>query len=153
MLRSDWDSQIPAFGPGMLPFFTRPSPSRSDGWGLGTTLNDNRCRDVYILVSVLCCTAIIMHPCFTPPVIYLFAILILLQCFQVKRFFCGQNNINNNYQDTKKLLFQLFVCSDLSPYIANGEAIQLWTVLCNFSQILNKSSPISGRVETSNLEL
>ena len=38
MLRSDWDSQIPASGPGMLPFFTRPSPSRSDGWSLGTRL-------------------------------------------------------------------------------------------------------------------
>ena len=39
MLRSDWDSQIPASGPGILPFFTRPSPSRSDGWGLGTRLS------------------------------------------------------------------------------------------------------------------
>ena len=42
MLRSDWDSQIPASGPGMLPFFTRPSPSRSDGWGLGTRLTPSR---------------------------------------------------------------------------------------------------------------
>ena len=58
MLRSDWDSQIPASGPGMLPFFTRPSPSRSDGWGLGTRLKAKKrgaSRDVHARYRVVSC--------------------------------------------------------------------------------------------------